>query len=209
MIEQPPTPPARSRRVLIAAGLIVIGGAAVIIVALMLQSRSPITAPRLSPPLPAGSRQRAPDFEITMYQGQDEVGGQRVRLSQVLAKRTPVVLNFFAGLCPPCRAEMPDLQQRYETGGKERYLMLAVDVGPYTGLGTREDGKSLLRELNVTFPAGTVFDEDILAAYQIFGMPSTFFISPDGMIVRKQIGLMTPEQMDAYIAELIQASAPK
>lgn len=144
-----------------------------------------------------------------MYQGQEEVGRQKLRLSQVLAKGKPVVLNFFAGLCPPCRAEMPDLQQRYETGGKEWYLMLAVDVGPYTGLGTREDGKALLRELNITFPAGTVFDEDILAAYQIFGMPSTFFITPDGMIVRKQIGLMTPEQMDVYIAELIQASAPK
>lgn len=209
MIEQPPTPPARSRGVLVAAGLIVIAGAAVIIVALMLQSRSPITAPRPTAPLPSGSRQRAPDFEITMYQGQDEVGGQKLRLSQVLAKGKPVVLNFFAGLCPPCRAEMPDLQKRYETGGKERYLMLAVDVGPYTGLGTRKDGKALLRALNITFPAGTVFDEDILAAYQIFGMPSTFFITPDGMIVRKQIGLMTPEQMDVYIAELIQASAPK
>lgn len=208
MIEQPPTPPARSRRVLIAAGLVVIVGVAVIVMALVRQSRSPITAPRPTAPLPSGSRQRAPDFEITMYQGQDEVGGQKLRLSQVLAKGKPVVLNFFAGLCPPCRAEMPDLQERYEAG-KGRYLILAVDIGPYTGLGTRDQGKDLLRVLNITFPAGTVFDEDILAAYQIFGMPSTFFITPDGMIVRKQIGLMTPGQMDAYIAELIQASAPK
>jgi len=38
-------------------------------------------------------------------------------------------------------------------------------------------------------------------------MPSTLFIAPDGMIVRKQIGLLTPDQMDAYIAELIRASA--
>jgi len=199
VMEQPPTSQARSRRVLVAAGLLVIAGVAAIVVALVLQSRSPINAPRLT----------APDFEISMYQGQHEVGGEKLRLSQVLARGKPVVLNFFAGLCPPCRAEMPDLQKRYETSGKDRYIMLAVDVGPYTGLGTRADGLALLRDLKITFPAGTVFDEDVLTAYQIFGMPSTFFITPDSMIVRKQIGLLTPDQMDAYIAELLRASVAK
>lgn len=144
-----------------------------------------------------------------MYQGQDEVGGQKLRLSQVLSRRKPVVLNFFAGLCPPCRVELPDLQKHYEAGGKGRYIMLAVDIGPFTGLGTRDDGKAVLQALNITFPAGTVFDEDILTAYKIFGMPSTFFIAPDGTIVRKQIGLLTPDQMDAYIAELMRASGAK
>ncbi|HET6780540.1 MAG TPA: TlpA disulfide reductase family protein [bacterium] len=151
--------------------------------------------------------QPAPDFEVRMYQGQADVGGQQVRLSQILARGKPVVLNFFAGLCPPCRAEMPDFQERYAAGGRDRYVMLAVDVGPYTALGTREDGKRLLGTLGITFPAGTVFDEDILAAYQLFGMPSTFFITPRGRIVRKQAGLLTPGQMDAYIRELLEASA--
>jgi thiol-disulfide isomerase/thioredoxin len=182
-----------------AAGLLLFAIAAVIGVALVRQPRRPITTPRSI----------APDFEISMYQGQDEVGGEKLRLSQVLSRGKPVVLNFFAGLCPPCRAEMPDLQKRYDTGGKDRYIMLAVDVGPYTGLGTRADGLALLRDLKITFPAGTVFDEDVLAAYQIIGMPSTFFIAPDGTIVRKQIGLLTPDQMDAYIAELIRAAGAK
>jgi thiol-disulfide isomerase/thioredoxin len=190
-------------------GLLVITAAAVIVVALVRQSRSPITAPHLTTPIPAGSRQPAPDFEIMMYQGQDEVGGQKLRLSQVLSKRKPVVLNFFAGLCPPCRVELPDLQKRYEAGGKDRYIMLAVDIGPYTGLGTRDDGKAVLQALGITFPAGTVFDEDILTAYKIFGMPSTFFITPDGMIIRKQIGLLTPDQIDAYIAELLRLHTTK
>ena len=198
-MEQPPTPPARSRRVLVAAGLLVLAAVAVIVVALVRQSRGPIVAPQVA----------APDFEISMYQGQDEVGGEKLRLSQILTRGKPVVLNFFAGLCPPCRAEMPDLQKRYEAGGKDRYTILAVDVGPYTGLGTRADGLALLRDLKITFPAGTVFDEDILTAYRIFGMPSTFFITPDGMIVRKQIGLLTPDQMDAYIAELMRVSGAK
>ena len=168
------------------------------------------TGPPQAMRAPSAPLRPAPDIEITMYQGVNEVGGSTIALSSLWEKTgRPVVLNFWAGLCPPCRAEMPDLQKRYDAGGKDRYIMLAVDVGPYTGLGTRADGLALLRDLKITFPAGTVFDEDILAAYQIFGMPSTFFIAPDGMIVRKQIGLLTPAQMDDHIAELMRASGAK
>lgn len=186
---------------LIAAALVAVG--TVIIVVAIARHQPPATTP--ISPLPQERAQPAPDFEITMYQGQKTVGGQKVRLSQVLSRGKPVVLNFFAGLCPPCRAEMPDFQKRYDSGGKDRYVLLAVDIGPYTGLGTRGQGQDLLHQLGITFPAGTVFDEDILAAYQIFGMPSTFFITPNGMIVRKQIGLLTPDQMDAYISDLLRA----
>ena len=49
----------------------------------------------------------APDFSMVMYQGQDLVGGQEINFSDLLGER-PIVLNFWAGLCPPCRAEMPD-----------------------------------------------------------------------------------------------------
>lgn len=193
------------RRVrLFAAAALVAVGTITIIAAIARRSGPPATTPTALP-----TAQVAPDFEITMYQGQDVIGGQKVRISQILARGKPVVLNFFAGLCPPCRAEMPDFQKRYEAGGKDQYVMLAVDIGPYTGLGTREQGQDLLRLLGITFPAGTVFDEYILAAYQIFGMPSTFFITPSGTIVRKQIGLLTPGQMDASINDLLRAAGAR
>lgn len=197
-------PPQQTHRRWFTIGII--AGLLIIAASIWLQQRKPTAPVGGLAPAPAGPQQPSPDFQITMYQGQDEVGGQNVRLTQVLAKGKPVVLNFFAGLCSPCRAEMPDFQKRYDAGGKDQYVMLAVDIGPYTGLGTREDGKALLRELNITFSAGTVFDEDILTGYQIFGMPSTFFITPNGMIIRRQIGMMTPNQMGAYITELIRAS---
>jgi thiol-disulfide isomerase/thioredoxin len=189
-----------SRRLRLIAAAFAAVGMIIIIVAIVRQRPAGSVSPQ-----PA-AEQRGPDFEITMYQGQDIVGGEKLRLSQILALGKPVVLNFFAGLCPPCRAEMPDFQKRYAAGGKDQYVMLAVDIGPYTGLGTREQGKDLLRLLGITFPAGTVFDEDILAAYQIFGMPSTFFLTPKGIIIRKQAGLLTGDQMDRYIRDLLEAS---
>ncbi len=55
----------------------------------------------------------APNFSITMFQGQDVVGGQEINFHDLIGER-PIVLNFWAGLCPPCRAEMPDLQEFHE-----------------------------------------------------------------------------------------------
>ena len=151
----------------------------------------------------------APDIEITMYQGEQTVGGKVVRLSQVWGRGRPVVVNFFAGLCPPCRAEMPDLQRLYAQNGSPRFVLLSVDVGPYTGLGTREEGRALLRTLGITYPAGTVFDEDILDIYQILGMPTTVFITTDGRILRKHVGLLTFEQMETFTDELVKASSAR
>jgi thiol-disulfide isomerase/thioredoxin len=160
------------------------------------------------PSAPAGQPlPRAPDIEIRMYQGAEAVGGNVVRLSQVWARGKPVVVNFFAGLCPPCRAEMPDLQ-RLADQAEDRFVLISIDVGPYTGLGTREEGQALLRTLGIRYPAGTVFDEDITDTYQILGMPTTVFITADGRILRKHAGLLTFEQMQTFAEELIRFSPP-
>ena len=73
------------------------------------------------------------DFEVTLYQGTEALGGSSVAFSEVLAEGKPVVLNFWAGLCPICRNELPDLQEAYETYG-DRVLFVGVDVGPFVGL---------------------------------------------------------------------------
>ncbi|MGH2405027.1 MAG: TlpA family protein disulfide reductase [bacterium] len=174
-----------------------------------LRAQSPTAVPAApdTRPLAAtpSSLYPAPDFEIVMYQGQSAVGGSKVRLSQLWRRGKPIVLNFFAGLCPPCRAEMPDLQRLYDTN-RSKVQLISVDVGPYVGLGSREEAKALLRALRITFPAGTVFDEDILVTYQILGMPTTVFITADGKILRKHTGLLTYEQMTVFSDELVRAS---
>lgn len=168
-------------------------------------------ASREGAPGPAPSAQPLPqasDFEVTLYQGDAAVGGRVTRLSQVWARGKPVVVNFFAGLCPPCRAEMPDLQRLYAEGGADRFVLIGIDIGPYTGLGTREEGQALLRALGITYPAGTVFDESITDVYQILGMPTTVFITTDGRILRKHVGLLTFAQMQTFTEELLRVSPP-
>lgn len=157
----------------------------------------------------AGSSSRpeslAPDIEIEFYQGGDSFGSDTVLLSDVLADGKPVVLNFWAGLCPPCRLEMPDLQRSYENH-RDEIQLIGVDVGPFTNLGTRADGRDLLNELGVSYPAGTTFDGQVMVDYRVLGMPSTFFITPDGEIVETWSGLLTEDKLSELIEELLAAS---
>lgn len=141
-----------------------------------------------------------------LYQGETAVGGREIRLSSLWGKGRPLVVNFWAGLCPPCRAEMPDFQRLHDEGAKNRVTLIGVDIGPFIGLGSQEDGKALLRELKITFPAGATPDARPVAAYQILGMPTTAFITADGKILRKYTGLLTRGQMDTFVAELLRAS---
>lgn len=142
-----------------------------------------------------------PDLEISAYQGQETLGGETASLSSVLAQGKPVVLNFWAALCPPCRAEMPEFQRVHEHRGGE-VTILGVDIGPQQFLGTREEGRALLQELGVTYPAGTTYDEMVAREFEIVGMPTTVFIRADGSVARKWSGILTEDKLNELVDEL-------
>lgn len=152
-----------------------------------------------------GTGREAPDFQITTYQGEEEIGGQEVKLSDLLAQGRPVVLNLWAGLCPPCRAEMPELQEVYEEY-RGRILLFGLDVGPFTGLGSREDGRALLKELGITYPNGITFDGDVVTDYRVLGMPTTFFINPDGETFTQWAGLLNKSKMVEWVEDLLRST---
>jgi thiol-disulfide isomerase/thioredoxin len=148
----------------------------------------------------------APDFEITVYQGAGVLGGEKVMFSEVLAQGHPVVLNFWAGLCPPCRAEMPDLQRFYDES-KDDVLLLGIDVGQFTGLGNKEDAQTLLRELDITYPAGYTNDASIMRKYEVLGMPTTVFIDSNGEIFRNWTGVLNRDTLKQIASEMLEAEA--
>ncbi len=145
------------------------------------------------------------DFPITVYQGAGYQNGDEVMFAELLADGKPVVLNFWAGLCPPCRLEMPDLQT-VSDNYQDRVLLFGLDVGPFTGLGTNEDARKLLKELAITYPAGTTEDPNVVREYQILGMPTTYFITPDGEIYETWTGLLTEEKLTELVEGLLAAS---
>ncbi|MGD1996859.1 MAG: TlpA disulfide reductase family protein [Anaerolineae bacterium] len=149
---------------------------------------------------------KAPQIEIAVYQGADVLGGQVVTFTEVLARGRPVVLNMWAGLCPACRTEMPMLQRAYERYGGS-VLVLGLDVGSFTGLGSEQDAHALLEELAITFPAGAPSDAAVMREYGVIGMPSTYFIKPDGEIVQRWNGILSEGLLQEYIEALLEGSA--
>ena len=146
------------------------------------------------------------DFPITMYQGAGYQDGDEVMFSELLADGKPVVLNFWAGLCPPCRLEMPDFQ-RVSNEYQDSVLLFGLDVGPFTGLGSNNDGRALLQELGITYPAGTTSDQNVVREYELLGMPATYFITPDGILHETWTGLLTADKLTELIEGLLAASA--
>ena len=123
----------------------------------------------------------APSFTFTLFQGQDELGSGPLTPGDLRGK--PLVLNFWAGLCPPCRAELPDFQEFYQEFG-DRVNLVGVDLGQFTGLGSLQNAKDLLEELDITYPAGSTEDGGVLPGYRILALPATVFIDANGSIFK-------------------------
>jgi len=117
----------------------------------------------------------APEFTL---KGLD---GQEVSLSDLRGK--PVLLNFWASWCGPCRLEMPFLQQIYEKWTGEGLVLLAVNL--------QEDQNTVqefVRNGGFTFPILLSPGNEVPLAYNIRGIPATFFIDTDGVIRDIKIG---------------------
>ena len=149
----------------------------------------------------SSSNDQAPNFSITMYQGQDVVGAEEVSLHSLFGDK-PIVLNFWAGLCPPCRAEMSDLQE-FNEKFEDRALLLGIDLGQFFGLGNQKDAQELLDELEVTYPAGFTNDGDVIQDYRVLGMPTTIFIDKDGNIFNKWTGALNVSILEEKTLEML------
>jgi thiol-disulfide isomerase/thioredoxin len=135
----------------------------------------------------------APDFSL------ETLDGKVVRLADLRGK--PVLINFWATWCPPCRAEMPEIQAAYEKYADKGLVVLAVD---FTVQDKLSDVKAYIQVLKLTFPILMDGTGDVGAGlYGVIGLPSSFFIDPDGILRRIQIGAIPPEKLDEYLAEIL------
>ena len=154
----------------------------------------------------SGEGDQAQDFDFSLFQGIDEIGFRDGNLARLHGQGKPMVLNFWAGLCPPCRAEMPQFQVFYEEF-KDDIQLLGIDIGVFTGLGSRNDAEALLRELGVRYPAGWTDDGSVPRKFGVTGMPTTVFISSDGTIMEKSVGAINANFLARASRELLAAEA--
>ncbi len=114
-------------------------------------------------------RPQAPDFDLKDPQGKP------IRLADF--SRKPLIVNFWATWCPPCREEMPSLQRAYQTLAKEGIGLVAINVG--------EDADTIARYLSaerLDLPAPMDESSQVAASYPMRGLPTTFVIDPQGRL---------------------------
>jgi thiol-disulfide isomerase/thioredoxin len=157
-----------------------------------------------SPSSPATKATGPADFALVAYQGVDVLGGKQSHLARVFDQGKPVVLNFWAGLCPPCRAEMPGFQKvSSELSGK--VLFVGIDIGPFVDLGSHQDAIKLYTQLGIHYPLAYAVDSAPLHLYRVQGMPTTVFLSSSGRVVDQETGIVTEDQLRTIIQQKLLA----
>lgn len=141
------------------------------------------------------------DFPLVVYQGAELLGGGEATFAKAFEQRQPVVLNFWAGECPPCRAEMPAFQ-RVADEYRGRVLFIGVDVGPFTGLGTSDDAQRLLAELGIRYSAAAAANAEPLRLYGVRSMPTTLFFEGNGRLVEQVPGLVLENRLRQNVERL-------
>ncbi len=119
---------------------------------------------------------------VKLYNGDSfRLGDQRGR---------PVVLNFWASWCVPCRSEMPAFERTFRAYGKRGAVFVGIAVNDDPAA-----ARAFLKELAITYPAGPDVGSAISQAYQVFGLPTSVLITPGGKVARKHTGEMTEQQL--------------
>lgn len=128
----------------------------------------------------------------------DQYGNEHT-LSQYRGKT--VFLNFWATWCPPCRGEMPHIEELYKEYGENRgeVIILTVAAPNLGSEGSEEDIISFLNDNNYNFPVVMDFGGEMMYKYDISGFPSTFIIDCNGYITKKVVGAMDRKSMDNII----------
>ncbi|MDF0728027.1 TlpA disulfide reductase family protein [Cytobacillus sp. S13-E01] len=134
----------------------------------------------------------APDFSLV---GLD---GKTYALSDLKGDK-PVLVNFWASWCPPCKAEAPDLVQLYEEYGDQMEIY-AVNL---TTSDTVKGAQEFVDDYGFEFPV--LLDEkgEVGKVYQALSIPTSYFVDRNGIIQNKMIGITSPDKLEKMFQELI------
>ena len=136
--------------------------------------------------------QSADSYSINLYNNNRRFDNDILEISSL--KGRPIIINFWAAMCPPCRAEMPELQNFYNLY-QGKVTIVGIDVGKQTGLGTTEEAIKLMETLNIDYPTGSLNDPDSLKTFNVSTMPTTIFMDSNGDIFRRWTGAITFETL--------------
>jgi len=137
----------------------------------------------------------APDFTITSFEG------ETLTLSDLRGQ--VVVINFWASWCIPCRDETPYLEWNWRIYQDKGVIFIGIDFQD-----TIKEALAFIDEFDVTYFTGPDIGSKIAKAYNLQGLPQTFFIAKNGEINGVIIGELLPPQLEEKIDELLAEPGP-
>lgn len=139
----------------------------------------------------------AVDFEL-----EDQYGNIH-RLEDYRGKT--IFLNFWATWCPPCKAEMPDIQKLYEksaTEGEDAVIVLGVAAPNMGQEGSEEEIAAFMEEKGYTYPVLMDTEGELFNSYGIMSFPTTFMIDRDGNVFGYVSGMLSADMMDSIVRQM-------
>ena len=141
----------------------------------------------LTHPLPLSSRRPSVSF-----------GGFGLNLVDFHGE--PVAVIFWAWLCPTSKIQMRELQAVHSQSSSIN--VLGVDIGPFLGLGSREDGGRVASELGITYPVGSALDGTLIIDSGIVVVPTTFFMTAEGELFHRWVGRLSQRGIEGLIEDM-------
>jgi len=173
------------RRTLISLGLLALGALWMAATAIWFKPLAPAAAaPQVG--------FRAPDFTLTTSTG------EQIRLSDLRGQ--VVLINVWASWCPPCKAEMPDLESVYGERRDEGFVVLAVNA---TAGDTVEAAEAFFAEKDLTFPLLLDPESVVSEAYQVRLLPTSILIDQEGIVQGRYTGAISAALLNSELDTLL------
>lgn len=134
----------------------------------------------------------APDFELLT------ADGKPIKLSDLRGQK--VIVNLWATWCPPCKAEIPDMQAFYEENKDKGVVILGVNLTSTEN--SVDDVAAFTKAYGMTFPVVLDVDKEVANQYQAISIPTSYMIDSKGVIREKFIGPMDQEQMENFVSAM-------